>query len=721
MNDKNQLFITRAELKSLYNDFYTTATSFPYYFAEELGIEKTAEEVSSPTQTEFTPIDTYAGNDQAFVSELTSLFDPTATSYSKEAAKDAENIVAMECSYPGMVPTVKTMEGNGTEIVVSASYTTPKGVATISVPVEISGKKASGMPSYFKGKDGRSHYLSRKSVANYIKSSFDKASSYDAEVGAPIYDVEIKQDPNAVNAFSLELETPMGVAQFEHGNLVEAGRRIITAKMRQMGKRSAQVKVLDSSKEGITYGVGCNGIAFKVPVKIESGKLMDPAIILCKGSIEQFDAAGVASLQKNQLTDSGVAAAVSPLFDVKPSDLVETVREAANEGNYVKAEDALNVLSESGDEKAYSTALAEYSAVLSGISMSEKKAHELKHLDKMEDAYREQPTMVDTRFDNEEDRRRSQKRDRPYNPPQNAPQMLTRRREDIDPDELTAEQLDPDAFEFQPESPIAEGEWDAEYGVDDPAYKQYLKDQAEKEWYAARKPRYAATKNHLLRLASELENPNHETLIAAEEDEELLNRVAMSFAKAAQALRDAAGTMAVFEPAINLTEEKIDEIAAVAQAFDESGDDLLRKQASILDEVLMLFASPKAANLIKKSKEEMIDALKNKDMWMESKAVKDAVEKIKESPVYKEYRPLEAPLSTRICPEHQTPMTRIAEGEYQCSLDGHKFNWAEGYEDMHKNVVPGTVVQNQNVYDEGRFSYSSTEDSRLDRMGLKNI
>jgi hypothetical protein len=50
----------------------------------------------------------------------------------------------------------------------------------------------------------------------------------------------------------------------------------------------------------------------------------------------------------------------SPLYGIKPSELVNIVKNAIAESNYIKAEDALNVLSDSDDEKAYEVALAAF-------------------------------------------------------------------------------------------------------------------------------------------------------------------------------------------------------------------------------------------------------------------------------------------------------------------------------------------------------------------------
>jgi len=58
---------------------------------------------------------------------------------------------------------------------------------------------------------------------------------------------------------------------------------------------------------------------------------------------------------------------------LKASELVQLVREAVAEENLDKAEDALNVLSESGDDKAYQTAFAEYTNGL-GIAKTATQA-----------------------------------------------------------------------------------------------------------------------------------------------------------------------------------------------------------------------------------------------------------------------------------------------------------------------------------------------------------
>ena len=65
------------------------------------------------------------------------------------------------------------------------------------------------------------------------------------------------------------------------------------------------------------------------------------------------------------------------MFGLKPSDLINNIREAATEGNLAKAEDALNVLASSGDTKAYASGFQVYASSLQGIKKNEVTDHPL--------------------------------------------------------------------------------------------------------------------------------------------------------------------------------------------------------------------------------------------------------------------------------------------------------------------------------------------------------
>jgi hypothetical protein len=67
-------------------------------------------------------------------------------------------------------------------------------------------------------------------------------------------------------------------------------------------------------------------------------------------------------------------AAVSPQYGLRTSDLIDNVRKAVDEGNYAKAEDALNVLASAGDKDAYKKGLAAYRTGLSSSKPMSKCA-----------------------------------------------------------------------------------------------------------------------------------------------------------------------------------------------------------------------------------------------------------------------------------------------------------------------------------------------------------
>ncbi len=80
--------------------------------------------------------------------------------------------------------------------------------------------------------------------------------------------------------------------------------------------------------------------------------------------VSSFSKEGVNQLYVNNQSDFKVAAAASPQYALKPSDLISNIKTSLHEGNADKAEDALNVLANAGDEKAYAIG---FQAFLDGL------------------------------------------------------------------------------------------------------------------------------------------------------------------------------------------------------------------------------------------------------------------------------------------------------------------------------------------------------------------
>ena len=95
-------------------------------------------------------------------------------------------------------------------------------------------------------------------------------------------------------------------------------------------------------------------------------------------------------------------------------------------------------------------------------------------------------------------------------------------------------------------------------------------------------------------VASWLESPHNEALLLAEYDENCSSIVAENCVLAAALLRNAAEEVDLIEPPeeSNITPESLEQLANIATAFDASGDPELKKQASVIDELLLTIASP---------------------------------------------------------------------------------------------------------------------------------
>lgn len=220
--------------------------------------------------------------------------------------------------------------------------------------------------------------------------------------------------------------------------------------------------------------------------------------------------------------------------------------------------------------------------------------------------------------------------------------------------------------------------------------------------------------------AEELENPDNVALRNAESaDEKDLDIVASACIQAAAIFRKASEEVTQEEPSI--TPENLEEMAVLAAEFDASGDELLQKQASVLDQILLTIAAPKGVKeMSTRYENEKIEELKKeyaktKESLDDNIKVSDARKDIEKSDSYKEYRPLEAALNTRYCPDHPGVMTsRVGEHEYQCALDKKTYNWETGYRTSKGNSVPGGRVedQSQNTHIEPHALFDNRE-SRL--------
>lgn len=231
----------------------------------------------------------------------------------------------------------------------------------------------------------------------------------------------------------------------------------------------------------------------------------------------------------------------------------------------------------------------------------------------------------------------------------------------------------------------------------------------------------------LTAIASWLESPNNEAMLLAEYHEDSAKVVAESCVLAAALLKNAADQVTSLEPPepSKITPESIEEIAALASAFDASGDPQLKKQASVLDELLLSVAAPPNAYAERKDLEDKrIDDLKKRyeDPSKELRDVNkiaDSEKAIEKSNMTKTYRIMEAPLSSRYCPDHPgVQISRIGQNLWQCELDKKSYNYETGFELNNGAKVPGGDVsqQTQGVSVPAHAIF----DTREGRLGQKN-
>lgn len=225
-------------------------------------------------------------------------------------------------------------------------------------------------------------------------------------------------------------------------------------------------------------------------------------------------------------------------------------------------------------------------------------------------------------------------------------------------------------------------------------------------------------------IASWLESPNNEALLLSEYDPDCMKVVAENCILAAALIKSAADQVSEIEPPeeSNLTAESIESTAALAAAFDASGDPELKKQASVLDELLLSIAAPPNAYAERKDLQDqrLVELKKkyeepSKELYKSNK-VADSEKAIEKSQMTKHYDILEAPLSTRYCPDHPgVQIARIGEHMWQCEMDKKSYNFETGFELINGSKVPGGDVaqQTQSV----SIPYHAIFDTREGRLG----
>lgn len=237
-------------------------------------------------------------------------------------------------------------------------------------------------------------------------------------------------------------------------------------------------------------------------------------------------------------------------------------------------------------------------------------------------------------------------------------------------------------------------------------------------------------------LSKELMDRDHDLLVMADKTDnpDVLKCVAFALLNASEALLSASKTVSALKKEASEnkdpSEEALETLAALAGEFDKSEDPELVRQASVFDEILRTIGGKEAFQKAKEAEAKKYEDLRKsekeaeRDPWNfvkeefdKQNSVAETQKAVKEQ--VKQYRPMEAPLQTRYCPDHPgAQMARVAEHVYQCSLDKAIYNYQAGYTTLKGNKVPGgdlslqTVGLNDLPPDHVSFQ---TRESRLNR------
>jgi hypothetical protein len=404
MASNNTMFIRKAELRTLYNKLYTRNTKFAELFQNEMGQVEELKGATTYQRDEAVQVNPYEVGDTVLANALQSVFDKhlPVKMYSQPLADKAMASVASTLDAWNLKPSaIAVSDGNDKFIVIKADYETPKGVTSFYVPVEVQNNKVveaevfmgntgpqelnyTALKAYLTTFAGNKLSISGTSILSVLTTAASENREVsDAEIAltklnatrqgkaeffqnqivgqkiaeASKKDVELPKYDEFVS-FEKQFTSAYGQAAFQFGaDKVKVARDHIVRELTGYGHKNPQVNVAKSDDHTIFYNVALDAgrVGFVVPVKLADGKITKPSVMLCNGTVSSFNQEGINELYVSNASDFKAAAAASPQFELKPSDLLANIRKALAEGNHASAEDALNVLSSAGDEKAYAT------------------------------------------------------------------------------------------------------------------------------------------------------------------------------------------------------------------------------------------------------------------------------------------------------------------------------------------------------------------------------
>lgn len=399
MASSGQVFINKDELREIVNRFGASHSKLSSIFTEELG--KQAEYKPHTFQRDSNEgvsldRDYKRFSDPILANALNGAFEknPLDKRYSEENAKRAHRATSAQLISIGLnADNIETFAGCSDFIICKADHNTPKGISSVLIPVEINKNKAI-LPTLFLSREGfknlqKGAYIDHlmdvankgfrvdgsklldvltqakygsKEVVNEVEMaaikiasengsiSLDSNSIMYATLDEPQQDVQLpKMAQTEESKFADTLSKPEGIASFVHGSkTIEAGRSVLTRKLADMGYNNVQIKVAEVEQDKVFFAVAIGtGAGIKVPVEIVNNKVLPPNILFANDMVSSFNKSSIDEIVKSDTGGNKRALAIaSPCYDMKPTELLDVVKKSVAEGNFIRAEDAINVLGE---------------------------------------------------------------------------------------------------------------------------------------------------------------------------------------------------------------------------------------------------------------------------------------------------------------------------------------------------------------------------------------
>lgn len=395
----DKTFISKDELRGIIERFSASHSKLFQVFSEELDKQperKPQTFVRDSNEGASVDRDYARFADPLLSNALAGAFapEPTEKLYSQQDAQRAKRAAHAQLVGIGVQPKdIKTFAGRKDIIICQAVHETPLGQANILIPVELKEGKAV-LPTMFFSTAGfedlkKGPYVAQMkivagkafrvdgtklldvleqvkkgsdTIASEVEMAAIKVASEEgtpaihsdsilyAELENPKKDVEMLQiEATEESKFAETLGKPDGVARFVHGDrMVEAGRSMLVRKFADMGYKNVQVRVGDVEEDKIFYSVAIGtGTGLSIPVEVVGKMVAPPKVVFAEGMVTAFSKEAISEVVKaGSGGNKRALATASPCYDMKPTELLDVVKESIAEGNYTRAEDAINVLGE---------------------------------------------------------------------------------------------------------------------------------------------------------------------------------------------------------------------------------------------------------------------------------------------------------------------------------------------------------------------------------------